>query len=122
MFDHLVISINDHHRSLAFYTQALAPLGIEVEDTWSNSFSMMIPGRPAQLGFSAVNTDVTPQHIAFSASSEDQVRQFHAQAIAAGGTDNGAPGLREKYDSGYFAAFVIDPDGHNLEAVYHVPG
>lgn len=121
MFDHLVISIKDHHRGLAFYAQALAPLGIEVDNAWSNTFSMAIPGQPAQLGFSAVNADVTPQHIAFSAKSEDQVRQFHAQALAAGGTDNGAPGLREKYDSGYFAAFVVDPDGHNLEAVYHVP-
>ena len=60
-----------------------------------------------------------PVHVAFAAESEDEVRAFHAAALEAGGRDNGAPGPRFEYSPGYFGAFVLDPDGHNVEAVYH---
>jgi catechol 2,3-dioxygenase-like lactoylglutathione lyase family enzyme len=61
-------------------------------------------------------------HVAFAAPSEEAVRAFHAAALAHGGRDNGAPGFRPEYEAGYFAAFVIDPEGHNVEAVFSAPG
>jgi catechol 2,3-dioxygenase-like lactoylglutathione lyase family enzyme len=65
---------------------------------------------------------ITPVHVAFHARSREEVRAFHAAALAAGGTDFGAPGLRPEYHPGYYGAFVLDPDGHNMEAVCHEPG
>ena len=101
MIDHSGISVTDFDRSKAFYEQALAPLGA--------SFLVLVPQNP-------------PVHFAFSAATRDQVDAFYAAAIAAGGVDNGKPGLRPHYHASYYGAFVRDLDGNNIEAVCHAPG
>ena len=95
MLDHLTLHVKDIDRSITFYKQALAPLGYIVK---------------------AEASPVTPvTHIAFLADSQQAVQAFHAAALAAGGRDNGAPGPRP-YHPGYYSAFVLDPDGNNIEA------
>lgn len=120
VFDHVGFNVKNFARSKVFYLQALAPLGISV---------LMQDDRSAMIGrqhegafwFGAYGTPATPVHIAFAAKSREQVRQFHAAALVAGAKDNGAPGLRPDYHPNYYGAYVIDPDGHNLEAVCHLP-
>ncbi len=119
MLDHLAFGVSDYRRSRSFYDSALAPLGIGVAhehgDTWAayaeeGGTWFILDGERepprAQL------------HVAFRAADRPTVDAFHAAALAAGGTDNGAPGLRD-YHPNYYAAFVLDPDGHNIEAVCH---
>ena len=114
--DHLVVPVADLGASRAFYEQALAPLGARVEEsddgvafgTPDNEDFIIVPGGP-----------VAPLHVAFAATSRDQVQAFWEAALAAGGGDNGPPGPRPVYHAGYYAAFVLDPDGHNAEAVFH---
>jgi len=120
VFDHIGFNVKNFARSRTFYLQALAPLGIGV--LMQDDRSAMI-GRQHEgaLWFGAYGTPATPVHVAFAAKSREQVRQFHAAALAAGGKDNGAPGLRPDYHANYYGAFVLDPDGHNLEAVCHLP-
>jgi len=120
VFDHIGFNVRNFARSKTFYLQALAPLGIGV--LMSDDRSAMI-GRQGEgaFWFGAYGTPATPVHIAFAARTRAQVRQFHAAALAAGGKDNGAPGLRPDYHPNYYGAFVHDPDGHNLEAVCHAP-
>jgi catechol 2,3-dioxygenase-like lactoylglutathione lyase family enzyme len=114
MYDHITLRVGDFSASLAFYEAALAPLGIElrVEDGTSAAFgegtSFLLTSRRA------VTTNV---HVAFSAPDRSAVDAFHAAALRNGGTDNGAPGIRADYAANYYAAFVLDPDGNNIEAV-----
>jgi catechol 2,3-dioxygenase-like lactoylglutathione lyase family enzyme len=123
MFDHVGIVVSDLARSKAFYTQALAPVGhskvVEIA---------MDGGRAASAGFChADGSDLwisqgqptRPLHVAWRAGSRAAVDAFHAAALAAGGRDNGAPGLRPQYHPNYYGAYVLDPDGHNIEAVCH---
>jgi catechol 2,3-dioxygenase-like lactoylglutathione lyase family enzyme len=118
MIDHLGIAVSDLAKSIAFYTNALAPLGYK-----------LIMQAPTHAGFGHGDTDFwlapgAPKdriHVAFRTQSRAAVRAFYAAAIAAGGTDNGAPGIREIYHPDYYGAFVRDPDGHNIEAVCHEP-
>lgn len=120
--DHLGFSAHDYATSRAFYEAALAPLGIRVMMEFDEG------GRIAGFGddepFFWVG-DGGKQggtlHVCFKAASRDQVDAFYAAAIAAGGKDNGGPGLRPHYHPNYYAAFVFDPDGHNIEAVCHAP-
>lgn len=119
MFDHLSIGVRDVARSARFYDAALAPLGFS-----------RLSDSPDSLGYGAdrvalwVNAAERPVsadkasglHVCFAAPTRKSVEAFHAAALGAGGTDNGAPGLREDYGADYFAAFVIDPDGYRLEA------
>jgi catechol 2,3-dioxygenase-like lactoylglutathione lyase family enzyme len=122
MIDHLDITVSDLARSEAFYLRALAPLGFGL--VYRNT-SNAAGGQP--LGFSTSSNPTfcirngdrptTPVHIAFSADSRAAVDAFHAAALAVGGMDNGAPGLRPHYADDYYSAFVLDPDGHNMEAV-----
>jgi catechol 2,3-dioxygenase-like lactoylglutathione lyase family enzyme len=123
ILDHIGLSVSDPASARAFFTKALAPLGItlvkEVEG-WSG-FGRQ--GRP-QFWFGAghtTNEAQKPMHIAFAAESRAQVRAFHEAALLAGGKDNGAPGLRTRYHPDYYGAFVLGPDGHNIEAVCHAP-
>ncbi len=121
VIDHMSIGVSDLARSRDFYRRALAPLGIEELSAWSEESTEVAFG-PPQLDDFAISTHYevgAPVHIAFAADSEEQVRAFHAAALEAGGRDNGAPGPRFEYSPGYFAAFVLDLDGHNVEAVYH---
>jgi catechol 2,3-dioxygenase-like lactoylglutathione lyase family enzyme len=127
MLDHIGIPVSNYARSVAFYKQALSPLGIEllVEVTPE------MTGHSSAAGFGSngkpyfwIGDDGAPPpglhtHVAFTASTRNEVDAFHQAAIAAGGTDNGAPGLRPHYHPNYYGAFVRDPDGHNIEAVCH---
>jgi len=127
MLDHIGITVGDVAKAKAFYTAALAPLGVAVmmEVTAEQT------GGPAFLGF---GSDGRPYfwvggggkvtgalHVAFTAKDRATVDAFYAAAMAAGGADNGGPGIRAHYHPNYYGAFVLDPDGHNVEAVCHTP-
>ena len=120
MFDHVQIKVSDFQKSRAFYEAVLGVLGygIVLEDEVVVGFGL----HPHDMFEIRQADDEAPLshavHLAFVASNEDAVRAFHATALKHGAKDNGAPGLRPEYEDGYFAAFVIDPDGHNIEAIY----
>jgi len=116
MFDHIGLSVRDLPKTRAFYTAALAPLGFVLQYDQDGVIAFGPPGKWA-LWFYGKGDGPTGIHIALSATTRAQVDAFHAAALAAGGKDNGAPGLRPHYTSTYYGAFVIDPDGHNLESV-----
>lgn len=126
MFDHLGFGVTDFARSTAFYDAAFAPLGIKrlftVPPEHSNGVDVTGYGveRP-QFWISGSNDTSGRLHVCFTAKSRDLVDAFYAAAIAAGGRDNGAPGLRPHYHEHYYGAFVLDPDGFNVEAVCHAP-
>jgi len=127
MLDHIGIRCSDFARSLAFYQQALDPLGIRVvmevsaEQTGADAHAGF--GRTGKPDFWIGSTLGAHGgvHVTFSAGSRDEVDAFHRAALAAGGRDNGAPGIREHYHPDYYGAFVLDPDGNNVEAVCHRP-
>lgn len=122
MFDHAKFVVSDYAASKAFCAQALAPLGIAVIDEGAPAYGVELSG-PQQVSLCLFQTSERPArlHIAFKAASRAQVDAFYQAALAAGGRDNGAPGLRPQYSGQYYAAFVIGPDGHNLEGVFHAP-
>ena len=115
MIDHVTIRVTDFEASKAFYSTVLAPLGYE--PPWSDDEQ-----RAADWGDISISQDDQPLsenvHIAFGATSREEVEAFHRVAIEAGYRDNGGPGERT-YHKGYYAAFVLDPDGNNVEAVFH---
>jgi catechol 2,3-dioxygenase-like lactoylglutathione lyase family enzyme len=118
MIDHLSLYAADLARSRAFYTAALAPLGYAALMDYGTVVGLGADGKPDF--WIAGGGPVRPiQHIAFVAKDRAAVDAFYAAAIAAGGTDNGKPGLRPQYHANYYGAFVLDPDGHNIEAVCH---
>lgn len=113
MLDHITVTVGDFGRSKAFYERALAPLGYAVGYEWET-------GAGFDPDFWIREGERTaPVHVAFQAAERRLVHAFHEAALAAGGVDNGAPGLREQYGPTYYAAFVHDPDGNNVEAVCH---
>jgi catechol 2,3-dioxygenase-like lactoylglutathione lyase family enzyme len=121
IIDHLKIGVSDLEASRRFYAQALEPLGFEELGPWSDARREVSFGTREADDF-AISEKYEPGgqvHIAFAADTREQVDRFHAAALAAGGTDNGAPGPRPEYSEGYYGAFVLDPDGHNIEAVCH---
>ena len=120
IFDHIGFNVTDLERSKAFYLKALAPLGIGVALEGEGWIMLGRPNVP-QFWLGSFGQPPGPFHIAFAAESRQQVREFHEAAMAAGGKDNGGPGLREHYHPNYYGAFVISPDGHNVEAVCHKP-
>jgi catechol 2,3-dioxygenase-like lactoylglutathione lyase family enzyme len=120
VIDHLGVGVRDYEESRSFYLKALGPLGFELvaESDADNRAA----------GFGADGYDdfwihegrpLGRMHVAFAADSPDQVDAFHAAALEAGGRDNGAPGIRPEYSESYYAAFVLDPNGNNIEAVFH---
>lgn len=116
MFDHITLSVADVERATRFYRQSLEPLGFRLEQEFEGGAGFGSDG-VAQLW---LQTGTSPGvHIAFRAGSRQAVDSFHAAALAAGGVDNGAPGVRESYGPTYYAAFVRDPDGNNVEAITH---
>ena len=122
ILDHMGFSVRDTERSKAFYVQALAPLGIAIVMKGHGWVGMGREGRPQfWFGGGGGKAGAGPVHLAFAARSRAEVRAFYEAALAAGGKDNGAPGLRPEYHADYYGAFVIDPDGHNIEAVCHAP-
>jgi catechol 2,3-dioxygenase-like lactoylglutathione lyase family enzyme len=120
MLDHIIITVEDYEKSKAFYEQALEPLGYQVSMEFEQGCGFSVLEKP---DFWIRQGDkVTPRiHVAFTSRDRETVDAFHAAALAAGGTDNGAPGLRPDYHPNYYGAFVFDPDGHNIEAVCHRP-
>jgi catechol 2,3-dioxygenase-like lactoylglutathione lyase family enzyme len=121
MIDHLTIGVSDLERSRAFYVQALAPLGFD-QTSRSDVLPSEIEIGSAEKMDLAISTEYgvgAPVHVAFAADSIEQVQAFHAAALAAGGVEHGPPGPRPHYGEGYYGAFVLDPDGHNIEAVFH---
>ncbi len=123
--DHIGLPVSDVARAKAFYAAALAPLGITLLHTVAASVtgSFDVPGfgknQKPDFWLSQSSKVTPPLHIAFAATSRAEVDAFYAAAMAAGATDNGPPGLRPIYHPGYYGAFVLDPDGHNIEAVCH---
>jgi catechol 2,3-dioxygenase-like lactoylglutathione lyase family enzyme len=115
--DHVKLPVADIDRTRDFYSQALAPLGYQIVYDENRELGFGNKDREP-LGFIERRAPGVGTHVAFTAEDTAGVDAFHAAAIAAGGRDNGAPGLRP-YGGEYYAAFVIDPDGHNIEAVYH---
>ena len=131
MLDHITIGAGDFARSSAFYDRALAPLGVSrimavtAEETGGyQGIGYGAAGKPFfWLGAGPGDEPTRGQlHIAFTATDRASVDAFYAAAMAAGGTDNGPPGIRAHYHPNYYGAFVLDPDGHNIEAVCHAPG
>lgn len=119
MFDHVVFGVTDYEASKAFYLKALEPIGIEVVQEGELGIELSADGKTS-LCFGPAKEKPARLHLAFVAKSRQQVDAFYHAALAAGGKDNGAPGLR-RYHANYYAAFVIDPDGHNIELVCHEP-
>jgi len=118
IIDHIGIAISDYEKSKEFYSKALAPLEIELiieVDGWAGFGK---DGKP-KFWFGLDKEVHKPMHIAFSANSREMVDLFYKVSIKAGAHDNGKPGIREKYHPNYYGAFVIDLDGHNIEAVCH---
>jgi catechol 2,3-dioxygenase-like lactoylglutathione lyase family enzyme len=120
ILDHIGLKVRHFAMSRAFYLAALAPLGIRIVkegDGWAGF------NREGRGGFwiASGHEQSGPIHVAFVAKDRAEVRAFHAAALAAGGLDNGAPGVRPEYHADYYGAFVLDPDGHNVEAVCHLP-
>lgn len=121
--DHMQLSVEDYPRAKAFYAKALKPLG------WSLMMEFPEKGTPMYGGFAVEGKpflwiaggarQVPRTHIAFGATSRAEVDAFYKAALAAGGTDNGPPGVRKLYHPNYYGAFVFDPEGHNIEAVFH---
>jgi catechol 2,3-dioxygenase-like lactoylglutathione lyase family enzyme len=126
MIDHLGITVENFDRSKAFYDGAMAPLGASMVMTVPVEFTGGVRtggyGRDKpSFWISEGQKRPGHDHIAFSARSRAEVDAFHRAAIAAGGKDNGKPGLRPHYHPNYYGAFVFDPDGNNVEAVCHAP-
>ena len=121
MFDHIKFGVSDYEASKAFFLKALAPLGVVAyaEGLPSYGIELCIPNGKSSLCLFQTKEKPAQLHLAFVASSRRQVEAFYHAALDAGGKDNGPPGLRPQYHATYYAAFVIGPDGHNLEAVCH---
>src|SRR4051812_402703 len=120
MLDHLALNVSDLAASRAFYETALAPLGFGVVMEWEGRVAFGPTARPIFF-LGAREPFTTGVHIAFQAADRERVDAFHAAALAAGGRDNGRPGMRQQYHPHYYGAFVLDPDGNNAEAVCHTP-
>lgn len=123
MFDHVKFGVSDYAASKAFFLRALEPLGITLggEGTPAYGAELCYPEGSVSLCIFQSTEKPAPLHIAFAAQNRRQVEAFYRAALAAGAKDNGRPGLRPQYHANYYAAFVIGPDGHNLEAVCHQP-
>jgi catechol 2,3-dioxygenase-like lactoylglutathione lyase family enzyme len=119
MIDHTGVNVSDVAKSKAFYRAALAPLGYVVLMDGEGFAGLGVAPKPDfWIGQEAPN--VPPIHVAFRAETRAQVDAFYKAALAAGGRDNGPPGVRSHYHPNYYGAFVLDPDGHNVEAVCHI--
>ena len=120
MFDHVVFGVSDYAASKAFFLKALEPLGIAVVLEGPLGLELSADGK-SSLCIRRAEEKPAHLHLAFTAANRKQVDDFHRAALEAGGRDHGAPGLRPHYHANYYAAFVIGPDGHNIEVVCHEP-
>ncbi|GLU33220.1 VOC family protein [Trinickia caryophylli] len=125
MIDHTGLQVSDFEKSKRFYARALAPIGYELirevpaAVTGSVDVAGFGEGGKPDFWIHSGTPNVPPIHVAFRARNRQEVDAFYAAALAAGGTDHGAPGIRPHYHPNYYGAFVLDPDGHNIEAVCH---
>jgi catechol 2,3-dioxygenase-like lactoylglutathione lyase family enzyme len=119
MLDHVTFGVTDIERSKAFYDRALRPLGIQRLYAEAETSAGYGSNGKAYFWIGLRNTPQTGAHIAFATPERSVVDAFHAAALAAGAKDNGQPGVRAHYHPNYYGAFVLDPDGHNVEAVCH---
>ncbi|HEY0124787.1 MAG TPA: VOC family protein [Rhizobium sp.] len=122
MLDHVTIGVSDMERSKSFYDKALLPLGIERLYAEGPAFAGYGIRPKAFFWIGHRNAPQTGVHVAFTAKDRAAVDRFYEAALAAGGLDNGLPGIRAHYHPNYYGAFILDPDGHNIEAVCHVTG
>jgi len=121
MIDHTGFGVSDYAASKAFYERALAPLGISlIMEVMEAAAGFGSGGKPI-FWLEERRTPVTEVHVAFLAKDRATVDAFHAAGLEAGGKDNGAPGVRATYHPNYYGAYVLDPDGNNVEAVCHTP-
>lgn len=127
MIDHIGLTVTDFGKSRTFYRQALAALGygllmeVSAAQTGTTDHAGFGVAPKPDFWITGGTAPPTRVHVAFRVDSRAQVDAFHAAALAAGGTDNGPPGIRAHYHPNYYGAFVLDPDGHNIEAVCHAP-
>lgn len=121
MIDHVTANISDFAQAKSFYEKALAPLGYTVQAEFEGMAVGFGTGEGIPDFWIGSSDERGAMHVAFSASDRGAVDAFYEAAVAAGGTDNGAPGVREHYHENYYAAFVHDADGNNVEAVCHLP-
>jgi catechol 2,3-dioxygenase-like lactoylglutathione lyase family enzyme len=127
ILDHVTLTVSDYAKAKAFYERALAPLGITALMDFGQACgfgrdqkpSFWIGAGPASFQNAEQLRVITPAHVAFVAGSRAEVEAFHKAALEAGGKDFGAPGIRAHYHPNYYGAFVLDPDGHDIEAVFH---
>ena len=124
MFDHVKFGVSDYAVSKAFFLKALEPLGVAVVAEGPPTYGVELCPKEGKVSLCLYQTEEKPAHLhlAFVAVNRQQVEAFYRAALEAGGKDNGAPGLRPHYHAHYYAAFVIGPDGHNIEVVCHEPG
>lgn len=120
MFDHILFGVSDYAASKAFFLKALEPIGMAVVSEGPLGIELSADGK-SSLCLCPTGEKPAHLHLAFVAENRRQVDAFHRAALEAGGKDNGAPGLRPNYSGKYYAAFVIGPDGHNIEVVCHEP-
>jgi len=121
LLDHVTIGVRDIERSMKFYDRALRPLGIARLYAEAKEYAGYGISPKAFFWIGLRDMPQTGAHIAFTAQDRATVDRFYDEAIAAGGRDNGRPGIRPHYHAHYYGAFVLDPDGHNIEAVCHTP-
>ena len=123
MFDHVKFGVSDFATSKAFFLKALEPLGVVVAAEGPPTYGVELCPPAGESSLILFQTEEKPArlHLAFTAENRQQVEAFYRAALEAGGKDNGPPGLRPQYQGNYYAAFVIGPDGHNIEAVCHEP-
>ena len=120
MIDHVILNVSSFEVSRAFYLAALAPLAYAPAYEWEGGLGLAAEGGHGPDFWIAERGEPSaPVHVAFTAQGRAAIDAFHAAALAAGGTDPGAPGLRPEYHEHYYGAFVLDPDGLNVEAVFH---
>lgn len=118
MFDHIVFGVSDYAASKAFFLKALEPIGMTIVSEGPLGVELSADGK-SSLCLRRIEEKTAHLHLAFVAQNRRQVEAFHRAALEAGAKDNGAPGLRPNYSGRYYAAFVIGPDGHNIEVVCH---
>ena len=123
MFDHVKFGVSDFAASKAFFLKALEPIGVAVAAEGPPTYGVELVAPWSKASLILYQTEEKPAHLhlAFVAGNRRQVEAFYRAALGAGGRDNGAPGLRPHYHANYYAAFVIGPDGHNIEVVCHEP-
>ncbi|HVO03968.1 MAG TPA: VOC family protein [Candidatus Cybelea sp.] len=124
MIDHVSLGVSDFKRSVAFYKAVLKPLGFKLIMTWEENAGFGVPGKPFfWIGTPGYSGPIqgAGTHTAFTAPDRKSVDAFYKAALKHGATDNGGPGLRPHYHPNYYGAFLIDPDGHRIEACCHKP-